>query len=48
MYPFLDLSAGTGDKTVTFLGSHMDVVPANPETWEVNFTLFIVYWESYV
>lgn len=28
--------AGTGDKTVTFLGSHLDVVPANPETWEVD------------
>lgn len=27
---------GTGDKTVTFLGSHLDVVPANPETWEVD------------
>ncbi|CAN0024982.1 unnamed protein product [Ascophyllum nodosum] len=26
----------TGDKTVTFLGSHLDVVPANPETWEVD------------
>lgn len=30
------LSSGTGDKTVTFLGSHLDVVPANPETWEVG------------
>lgn len=29
-------AAGTGDKTVTFLGSHLDVVPANPETWEVD------------
>jgi acetylornithine deacetylase len=27
---------GTGDKTVTFLGSHLDVVPANPETWTVD------------
>ncbi|CAM9371601.1 unnamed protein product [Ectocarpus sp. 4 AP-2014] len=27
---------GTGDRTVTFLGSHLDVVPANPETWEVD------------
>lgn len=25
---------GTGDKVVSFVGSHMDVVPANPETWE--------------
>ena len=22
--------------TVTFIGSHLDVVPANPETWERN------------
>lgn len=22
--------------TVTFVGSHLDVVPANPETWERN------------
>lgn len=22
--------------TVAFLGSHLDVVPANPETWERN------------
>ncbi|CAM9261978.1 unnamed protein product [Choristocarpus tenellus] len=28
--------AGTGEKTVTFLGSHLDVVPANPETWDVD------------
>ena len=21
-------------ETVTFIGSHLDVVPANPETWE--------------
>jgi acetylornithine deacetylase len=27
---------GTGDKTLAFVGSHMDVVPANPETWERN------------
>ena len=25
---------GTGDKTVAFVGSHLDVVPANPENWE--------------
>jgi acetylornithine deacetylase len=25
---------GTTDKTVAFVGSHLDVVPANPETWE--------------
>jgi acetylornithine deacetylase len=25
---------GTGDKTIGFVGSHMDVVPANPETWQ--------------
>ena len=23
-------------ETVTFIGSHLDVVPANPETWERN------------
>lgn len=34
--PALDNLTGTGDKTVTFLGSHMDVVPANPETWSVD------------
>ena len=22
--------------TVSFIGSHLDVVPANPETWERN------------
>jgi acetylornithine deacetylase len=25
---------GTGEQTVAFVGSHLDVVPANPETWE--------------
>jgi len=25
---------GTGDKCLSFVGSHLDVVPANPETWE--------------
>jgi acetylornithine deacetylase len=25
---------GTTDKTVALIGSHLDVVPANPETWE--------------
>ncbi|CAM9217788.1 unnamed protein product [Chrysoparadoxa australica] len=31
---------GTSDDTICFLGSHLDVVPANPETWEVDpFTL---------
>lgn len=27
---------GTTDKTVGIIGSHMDVVPANPESWERN------------
>jgi acetylornithine deacetylase len=27
---------GTGDGIMSFIGSHMDVVPANPETWERN------------
>ncbi|CAM9467110.1 unnamed protein product [Phaeothamnion confervicola] len=27
---------GAGNKTLTFLGSHLDVVPANPETWTVD------------
>ena len=26
---------GSTDKTVTLIGSHMDVVPADPETWTV-------------
>ena len=26
--------AGSGDKCLSFVGSHLDVVPANPETWE--------------
>ena len=30
----LSLSLSPG--TVTFIGSHLDVVPANPETWERN------------
>jgi len=31
---------GTGDKTVSFVGSHFDVVPADPETWSKDpFTL---------
>lgn len=34
-FPPMRKRTGTGDKTVTFLGSHLDVVPANPETWEV-------------
>lgn len=34
--PLLASRAGTEDTTVTFLGSHLDVVPANPETWEVD------------
>mmetsp|Transcript_73131 Transcript_73131/g.145041 ORF Transcript_73131/g.145041 Transcript_73131/m.145041 type:complete len:498 (-) Transcript_73131:49-1542(-) len=25
---------GTGDKTVSFIGSHLDAVPADPETWD--------------
>ena len=24
------------NQTVSFVGSHMDVVPANPETWDRN------------
>ena len=28
--------AGTGEGSVAFVGSHMDVVPANPETWQRN------------
>jgi len=28
--------------TVTFVGSHLDVVPANPETWERNPFKFVV------
>jgi acetylornithine deacetylase len=32
---------GTTDKTCAFIGSHLDVVPANPEGWERDpFTLF--------
>ena len=27
---------GTTDQTISFVGSHMDVVPANPETWARN------------
>lgn len=27
---------GTTDKICSFVGSHLDVVPANPETWERN------------
>lgn len=27
---------GTGNETLAFVGSHMDVVPANPESWERN------------
>ena len=27
---------GTTEKTIGLIGSHMDVVPANPETWERN------------
>lgn len=34
--PLASTMTGTGDKTVTILGSHLDVVPANPETWEVD------------
>jgi acetylornithine deacetylase len=26
----------SADKTVAFIGSHMDVVPANPEGWELD------------
>ena len=26
----------TGEKIVGFVGSHLDVVPANPETWSVD------------
>ena len=26
--------SGSGDETIGFVGSHMDVVPANPETWD--------------
>jgi acetylornithine deacetylase len=28
--------AGSGDKYVSFVGSHMDVVPANPDEWKRN------------
>ena len=27
---------GISDKTLAFVGSHMDVVPANPEEWDRN------------
>merc|ERR1712048_121349 len=27
---------GTSKQTVAFVGSHLDVVPANPEDWEVD------------
>ena len=31
--------------TVTFMGSHLDVVPANPETWKRNpFKLNVEVW----
>lgn len=32
----LEYSPEGAEGTVTFLGSHLDVVPANPETWERN------------
>jgi len=33
---------GASDKSIAFVGSHMDVVPANPETWERDpFTLTV-------
>ncbi len=28
---------GQGHETVSFVGSHMDVVPANPEEWTVSY-----------
>jgi len=34
---FIELPAGIKtEKCVSFVGSHMDVVPANPEEWKVN------------
>lgn len=32
----LQYSPEGAEGTVTFMGSHLDVVPANPETWERN------------
>lgn len=32
----LEYSSPGAEGTVAFMGSHLDVVPANPETWERN------------
>ena len=32
----LEYSPDGAEGTVAFVGSHLDVVPANPETWERN------------
>lgn len=31
---WVDCHSGKGPKVVSFVGAHMDVVPANPEEWE--------------
>lgn len=41
----LEYSPPGAKGTVAFVGSHLDVVPANPETWERNpFKLTIEVW----